>query len=130
MIDGVPDALLGLGGGLEFGDFFLWELAFGVAVDGDGFFADPIEDAIVEADVDAGVALGILRFVDEADLAIAEAFGLVDEQAMPRPSGWALMESPSTMNWPQPMWAQSSEILLSLMRGRVRQGRSGAAAKR
>src|SRR5262249_13126990 len=47
---------------------------------------------------------------------------------MPRSSHSARKVSPSTAKPPQPVWAQFGSTLPSLMRGRERQGRSGASA--
>src|SRR6185295_2249131 len=57
------------------------ELALGVALDGDRILAEPLEDAVVHADVDAGVVAGVLRPIDDANLTISKLLLRIDEDA-------------------------------------------------
>lgn len=82
VVDGIPAAVFGFGRGGHFLDF-----RFGKGVVGAAGYADEVgatdlvEDAAVHADVDAGVVVGFGGAIDDADLAIAEGFLRVDEEA-------------------------------------------------
>ena len=75
------EAFFFFGGLLHAVDLIGRELAFFVALDGDGVFPDPAQNAVVHADVDAGVVAGVLRPIDDANLAVAVFFLGIDEEA-------------------------------------------------